>query len=217
MSVDTAQGKLSPVATDITRSTFLPAVAVMRLKQEARKYKLIERAKSKKEWAIGGMVNVMWSELPLDVTDEISKDQFYEECSYWLNCQFEIPIVGASGETLRRWCELSVSYADPIFDPLKQVLSTDHFRKARITSGKLEQQGKVIAPAYMLATAASNKMTADEMMHLFNPPVQPTDYDRVVGWVDSLQTMKFDWLPKARRAAVVRLLQEIRKVLDVKS
>lgn len=202
------EGKLSPA-----HSTFLSDVFVMRLKQEARKYKLIESARSKKEWAIGQMVNQMWNELPADIREEVTKDNHYQECSYWLNCQFDIPIVGSSGETLRRWCELSMTFADPIFDPLKDTLSIDHFTRAKRTSRRLEDKGKVIVPAYMLAVAADTKLTAEEMERLFDPPVVPTDYDRVFGWVDSLSAAKLDFLD-GRKADFLYHIGEARKILE---
>jgi hypothetical protein len=98
----------------------------------------------------------------------------------------------------------------PGLETIRETLSFDHFRRARILANK----GKVVVPAYALAVAATQKYTAEEMTTHFDPPQAPNEYERITGWLDGLQAARFEWLEQERREKLVRLLQEIRKLLE---
>lgn len=202
MSVRTS-GKLS-------QSSFLPPEFVAELQTQARRFAMLEKAKSRREWKFGETVNRAWCELCQDVKAEVSKEQFYVECSYHINSVCEFPLVSASGETLRRWCEVAASFAEvPGIEIMRETLSFDHFRQARILAGK----GKVSVPVYALAVAASEGYTAEEMRTHFDPPQALDEFSRVTGWIDSLQTARFEWLAKEKREKLTYHLSEIRKIL----
>src|SRR5687768_16639437 len=98
------KGKLSP-------NGFLPPEFVTELQTQARRYAALEKLKSRREWKFGELVNCQWDRLDPDMKTEITKDLFYMACSYHINEVCDFPIISASGETLRRWCEVAQSYA----------------------------------------------------------------------------------------------------------
>lgn len=199
------KGKVSP------SESFLPPEFVAQLQTQARRYMALEKLKSRREWYFGELANCQWDRLSDDVKAEVTKDQFYAECSYLINVVSDFPIVSASGETLKRWCEVAASYRDmPGLEIIREKLSFDHFRRARILANK----GKVSVPAYALAVAATQQYTAEEMTQHFDPPQAPNEYERITGWLDGLQAARFEWLEKDRREKLVSLLQEIRKLLE---
>lgn len=197
-------GKFSP-------NGFLPAEFVDDLQTQARRYAVIERVKSRREWKFGELVNCQWEDLDPDVKAEITKDAYYMACSYYINAAVSFPIVSASGETLRRWCEVAAAYADmPALELIREQLSFDHFRRARILANK----GKVSVPSYALATAIAQGYTAEEMARHFDPPEAPDEFSRVTGWLDSMESARFEWLARDKRERLVSLLREIRKLLE---
>lgn len=197
-------GKVYPV-------TILRPEFVAELQTQARRYAALEKLKSRREWYFGELVNCEWEHLNLEIREEVSKDRFYAECSYWINEASGFPIVTTSGETLRRWCEVAASYQQmPGLDLLREVLSFDHFTKAR----RLANKGKVSVPAFALAKAVEQGYTAEEMVTHFDPPQAPNEYERVTGWLDGLSTARFEWLDRNRREQLTKLLQEIRKLLE---
>lgn len=202
---------MSDKSGKVSHASFLPPGFVTELQTQAREYAALEQVKSRREWAFGESVNCMWERLAPEIKAEISKDMFYVECSHHINASVEFPIVSASGETLRRWCEVAAAYRDmPGVELIRESLSFDHFRRARALANK----GKVSVPAYALAVAVTHKYTAEEMSHHFDPPQAPNEYERVTGWLDGLQATRFSWLPKEKRERLASLLQEIRKILE---
>lgn len=189
---------------------FLSPEFVASLQQDAREYRAVEQDKSRKEWHFGRMVNDEWDALDADRKAELNKERFYHLCSQYMNAAVDFPIVGASGETLRRWCELELSYRNmPAFEAMSEALSFDHFRKARMLSNK----GKVSVPAYALATAISEKLTADEMAYKFDPPQAPNEWERITGYIDSLQAMKLEFL-NGSKAEFIQLVSRLRQIVE---
>lgn len=190
--------------------TFLSVAFVERLQTEARKMGLIEKAKSKKEWLFGELINAEWETLPDEVKQEITREAYWQECSYWINDCMPFPLVSASGETLRRWCEVTKTFENmPALYAFRDVLSFDHFRQARA----LYNREKVPSPDKALADAYVNTWTADEMVRHFDPPQTPDEYTRATGWLASFQACKFEWLTKDKRERVVSLLREIEQIV----
>jgi hypothetical protein len=195
----------------LSQNSFLPSAFVAELQTQARRYATLEKIKSRREWKFGELVNCQWDRLDADVKAEISREMFYVECSRLINDVADFPIVSASGETLRRWCEVAAAYQNmPGLEIIREQLSFDHFRRARILANK----GKVIVPSYALAVAATQGYTAEEMATHFDPPQAPNEFERVTGWIDSLQAARFEWLARDKRERLASLLGEIRKILE---
>jgi hypothetical protein len=192
------------------RPSFLSPGFVDVLQAQARRYAALEKLRSRRQWFFGNLINGQWNCLPADVQEEVTRQGFYLECSYWINAAVEFPIVAASGETLRRWCEIAAAYENmPGVEIMREHLSFDHFRRAR----QLASKGKVSVPAFALATAAAEQLTAEEMTTRFDPPQAPDDYSRAVGWIDGLETSRFEWLPADKREQAYALLRQLREIL----
>jgi len=151
------------------RSTFLTDEQVRTIQKEARKLSLIEKARSKKQMYFGRLANQIWDEIKEkpEIKGEIYKSDLYVEMSYWINEGQEFPLVGASGETLRRWSETAAQFANvPAIEEIEKVLSFDHFFRAR----KLYNAGLVEAPVLPLAIAIEENLIAEEMTIRFTDP-----------------------------------------------
>ena len=151
------------------RSTFLDDETIVTIQKEARKYRIIEKARSKKQFFFGRLANEIWVQIKdrPDIRGEIYKDDLYVEMSYWINEGQDFPLVGASGETLRRWAETAAQFENvPAVKELEEALSFDHFFRAR----KLYNAGLVEAPVYPLAIAVKEGLIAEEMTNRFTDP-----------------------------------------------
>lgn len=163
------------------------------LQSEARKLHLIDKAKSGKQWLFGELVNAEWKRNGYE--GEITKDEFLQECSRAINHGLPFPVVAESGETLRRWCEVAESYAKmPALSIFREVLSFDHFFQARRLAN--DPTCKLPAPDIALAEAIRNKWTAGEMVFHYAPKHPVHDYDKVISWIDGLQTINLSALIK---------------------
>ncbi|RPJ29426.1 MAG: hypothetical protein EHM33_00845 [Chloroflexi bacterium] len=184
---------------------FIPPAAVDNLRRQASRLAALGHAKDRREWKFGELVNKTWDNLPEDVTAEVSREMFFVECSRLINEQADFPIVSASGETLRRWCEVVAAFENmPGIEIMREHLSFEHFRLARVLANK----GKVSVPAYALAVAAEQRYTADEMRQHFDPPEPPDEYARATGHLEWMET--FDWNGKKAQALPhVRALREL--------
>lgn len=146
-------------------SHILPDKAVAQLRRGGLRYHKHMRAISKREWYFGLRVNAIWSSLPMDVVEEIRISDFYAECSQWINYDLPFPVCASSGETLRRWCEVSAHYQTfPELDAWRQVLSFEHFRIARSLGA---DPTNTITSAQALAFAVEHELTADQMREAF--------------------------------------------------
>jgi hypothetical protein len=185
-----------------------------RLQIEARKYGLIASAKSKKQWLVGDMINAEWKRNP-DFAAEITREEFYIECSRVMNSGMSFPVVGESGQTLRRWCEVAESFANmPALEEFKEVLSFDHFFQARRMANKPEIY-HLSTPALALAEAVIRKWDSAEMVYHFSPKEPVHEYDKTIGWLDSLQAIKLEWIKsKDDREKAIYHLSEFRRIVE---
>jgi hypothetical protein len=188
-----------------------------RLQAEARKYGLIAYAKSKKQWLFGDMINAEWKRNP-DFSAEITKEEFYIECSRVMNSGMSFPVVGESGQTLRRWCEVAESFANmPALEEFKEVLSFDHFFQARRMANKPEIY-HISTPVLALAEAVIRKWDSAEMVYHFSPKEPVHEYDRAISYLDGLQSLKLENYindPDKRKQAEYHI-SELRKLIEVK-
>ena len=172
----------------------------------------LQKATTLRQFAIGDKINRLWQ--TNDYSVELRRADFLQECSRAINSGVEFPVLSESGETLRRWCDVAKVYENvPGVEAFKESLSFDHFQRAR----KLANEGHVPAPDLALAKALQLGMTADEMELHFNPEplTPPHEYDRAVGWFDSLQALRFEWVKDtSARAEIVRHLAEARKIAE---
>lgn len=193
--------------TDLLDYTF-----VDKLRAEAQKLSVIQRVTCQKQWAIGELVNEEWRRGGYD--GEITKEQFYQECSRAINHGLPFPLVSESGETLRRWCEVTESYAKvPAINEFKEVLSFDHFFQARRMAN--DPDCNLPAPDIALAMAVKNKWTAGEMVYHFSPKEPVHEYDRVMSWLGSLLNVKLEWIKDgALRKQAMYHLEQFRKIVE---
>jgi len=162
---ETIKGTVYPQS----HSTFLDEQTIVTIQKEAQKYRLIEKARSKKQFYFGRLANEIWEQIKDrdDIRGEIYKDDLYVEMSYWINEGQDFPLVGASGETLRRWAETAAQFENvPEINEIEEALSFDHFFRAR----KLYNAGLVEAPVYPLAIAIKEQLIAEEMTKRFTDP-----------------------------------------------
>ena len=195
--------KVKVYQSDILRPEF-----IAELQAEARQYDIIQKAKSKKEWLFGDTVNAEW-ERDSDVRAEISKEEFYMECSRTINAVLPFPIVGNSGQTLRRWCNVTATFVNvPAIAEFKETLAFDFFYEARRMSRKPEIYG-TDPPAVRLALAYKNKWTSDEMVYHYSPKEPAHEYDKVTSWLDQMRAVKWENVirdPVDRKEAEAHLL-----------
>lgn len=207
-----AKGRFS-----LKESSFLDSAFVAQLRNEARKYGYLSKLKTRKQWQFAALVCLEWERIKNrdEIKDEISKYDYYSECSYWINAALPFPLVAASGETLRRWCEIYETYKNMIgFEQMKPLLSFNHFERAKWLANHSE---RVSVPALALATAISLRLTADEMVKHFNGNhngVHP--FEKAIGALDVLQAVKYEWLTRDDRETVIRDLSEVREILERK-
>lgn len=193
-------------------SDLLDYAFVDKLQAEARKLSIMQNVTCKKQWCIGDMVNDEWRQYD----GEITKEQFYEECSRAINHGLPFPICSASGQTLRRWCEVTESYAKlPALDAFKEALSFDHFFQARRMAN--DEKYSLPAPDIALAQAVQNKWTVSEMVFHFSPKEPVHEYDKAISWLDSLQRVKLDWIKDAdKRKKAEYHLDQFRQIVEAK-
>lgn len=148
-----------------------PPAFIAFLKKEGKQLATIERVKSKKQWAIAERVIAEWDALPEEVKEEMSKEVYYSQVAYFMNQGQDYNVTAESGETIDWWCKIVKTYENlPVLDAWKDVLSFDHFAKAKSLAGK----GLVTAEDKALAIAYDRKFTAGEMVkHFTNPTTSP--------------------------------------------
>lgn len=184
---------------------FLPDTFVADLQAQARRLSAAGKARDRRQWRFGEMVNSAWDIIPNDVKEEIPLGVFYAECSRIINASVPFPLVSASGETLRRWCEIAARFAGtPGIEAMREALSFEHFRQSVI----LANNGKVSVPVYALAEAIRLGLDSEDMRTHFDPPTPPDYHQRAIGWLDCLET--YEWNGnKAAALPHVRALREL--------
>lgn len=186
------------------------------LRRAVKKYHTSARAASKHQWAIARLVIEEWERIEARYESEINKLYFYAATSHEINAVLPFPICTESGETLRRWCEVAKSYENADTFMFESVLSFDHFRIAR-TLAKLpknEMAGNV--PMVILLRCAQEGWTVEEMqMHYGDGLDKPSEFDKAVGWLDSLQATKFEWVKeRSARDEIKFHLSRVREIVS---
>ena len=138
-------------------SHILPDEIVTALRQAGRRLSNIRKAESRKQWQLGRLVNDVWESLPNDIREEVRKEDYYAECSQWINYGLEFPVVGNSGQTLRRWADVEKQFRA---FPNNEYLSFHHFEQARTIGGNPLSD---VTATEALALAIRHGWTADEM------------------------------------------------------
>jgi hypothetical protein len=149
----------------MTQSAIIPDKYVNQLRRGGRDYARYQRKLSKKQWFFGALVNKVWDNLPVDMKEEIRVQDFYSECSQWINLDVPFVVCAATGETLRRWCEVAAHYETfPQVAAWREVLSFEHFRIAKSIGADPTNN---LTSAEALAFAVENEWTADQMRDAF--------------------------------------------------
>ncbi len=172
---------------------------VQAIRAEAQAYAEARESSDAHQWTIGALALAEWREQysgERGGPDEISKMEFYQLASEAINSALPFPIVAQSGHTLRLWVNMAETY-EHTDAAIKDALTYQHFRDAKRLAAMPENEGK--NPDYFLAQAITGQLTADEMLERYDPkrsePVH--EYDKVIGWLDSLQAVKLGWIRDA--------------------
>ncbi len=190
---------------------------VKAIRTEARAYAEAQGSADAHQWAIGALALAEWREQYSGENggaDEMPKMEFYQLASEAINSALPFPIVAQSGHTLRLWMSIVETY-EHTDTAIRDALTYQHFRNAKRLAAMPENEGK--NPDYFLAQAITGQLTADEMLEKYDPkrsePVH--EYDRVVGWLDSLQTAKLSWIrDAAQRKAFVAHATAMRRIIE---
>ena len=112
--------------------TLLPAPTIRRLQRGGQQFARAEKRLSRLQFFFARLAIREWWLLPEEARDEIRLLDFYAECSQYINEGAGYVIVSASGETLRRWCDVAGHY-DGLsgMAEMESIFSFDYFDKAR--------------------------------------------------------------------------------------
>ena len=188
-----------------------------RLSRVAVKFERHQRRADEYKWLITEIVLREWEENET-LRAEIRKHDYYAMASETINAALPYPVCSASGETLRQWCDIAEAYRHmPARDAFRKVLKWQHFAQARRLANLPENISQGLTPDLILAEAYNNHLTAEEMRDRFDPsrsePVH--EYDRAIGWLDSLQGLGFGWIKdKDKRNEINKHVAEIRRILE---
>jgi len=205
--------------TDSTN--YLDPEFVAELKAQAKSYDDNQENSDNDKWVIARLVNSMWEEHKTLTYDGFTEERVYPTkaeflvaCSFQANQGTKKVRFSASGETLRRWCEIHACYANIKADhlPVVKESSFEHLRIAK----SLNYNEKVSSPLVALALAAQNKWTAEEMKEHYDPPQIVHIYDKFTGWLDSMWNTKLVDLFKDKddREEARKLLAKLRGLLE---
>lgn len=199
-------------------STFLDPELVSDIRSNVKLYDDGQRQADDCKWNIARCVNEMWPEhkTMAGANKELifcDKDAYYAECSRVANEGLSHPRFSASGQTLRRWCEVEATYsrfehADEFLD----ALSFEHLRIAK----SLSLNDKVKNPVLALAEAVSRKWTAQEMQYHYDPPAPVHPYDAIRGHLLAMidyKNWQFLKSVENKRACIFHA-QEIQKIIE---
>ena len=203
----------------VEATNYLDPEFVKELKAAAGYYDKNQELADDDKWNIATLVNEMWPEHKTMTYDGFTtelvyptKEDFFIACSFQANEGLKKPRFSASGETLRRWCEVQATYATfPNANLLLEALSFDHMRLAK----QLAYHEKVASPVLALATAQKEGWTATEMKEHYDPPQVVNIYDKFTGWIDSLWNTKLEFLKSADdRAEARKLIASLRGIIE---
>lgn len=172
----TAQNAENSNVRQKVESTFLDGDFRHSIKTYAAQYSVQQRKADNTKWLLANDVNEWWPEHAGIFSGD--KQSYYAECSRVANDGLSVRILGESGQTLRRWCEVAATYENmPQVENFLEALSFDHLEKAR----KLAKDGRIQAPDHALAVAVNEGLSADEMKERFDPHHEPHPYDVISG------------------------------------
>lgn len=188
-----------------------------RLSRVAVKFERHQRRADEYKWLITEIVLREWEENET-LRAEIRKHDYYAMASETINAALPYPVCSASGETLRQWCDIAEAYRHmPARDAFRKVLKWQHFAQARRLANLPENISQGLTPDLILAEAYNNHLTAEEMRDQFDASrAEPVhEYDRAIGWLDSLQGLGFGWIKdKDKRYEINKHLAAIRQMLE---
>jgi hypothetical protein len=189
---------------------------VNRLRREVKRLHRASRIAGRHQWRIARLVNKEWEWTNEQYEGEIRKEYFYAAISHEINAALPFPICTETGETLRRWCEVAATYSSADTADLENILSFDHFRVARSLSKLDRNEREGNTPMVILRRAAEEGWTVEEMNNHFGDGLEPpNEYDKAIGWLDGLQSLKFDWIPdRGDRERLNKLAGEIREIVE---
>ena len=178
------------------------------LREAVSAFAVADLERSMRQFQIGRLVLRAWRE---EFEGEWQKETFYAVMSAKVNDWAGVHLVSASGETLRKWADLTAAFENmPNRELFEQELTFEHFRTAK----SLGKDG-AIHPAELLAIAYNEELTADELWERYGPKAMPpSEYERVTGWVSSLRGAKFEWLDGAIRQEAAQLLDRLERLLQ---
>ncbi len=146
------------------------------IKNYSYQYAANQRKADNTKWLLAKDVNEWWPEHAGIFSGD--KKSYYAEVSRVANSCHSVNILGESGETLRRWCDVAATYENmPNAETFLDALSFDHLEKAR----KLARDGRIQAPDHALAVAVNEGLSADDMKERFDPSSAPHPYDVISG------------------------------------
>jgi len=198
--------------TEKVDSVFLDPDFMRELATMTTAYSVQQAEADLTKWEIAKAVNGFWGEHMSSFGGK--KLDYYIECSRVANEGLFIPIMGESGQTLRRWCEVQETYSN--FDAAEQFLTTlsfDHLAKAK----KLAKDGRVSVPTLALAEAVARHWSADEMQEHYDPAEAPHPYDVVSGAKATLLDRKnYEWIKSTDvKDAILSRVGEIENMIRI--
>lgn len=157
------------------------------------KYIEAQQSADKIKWQIAQKVNDGYSEHKgIFAGDKLA---YYVECSRVANDGLAIKMLGESGQTLRRWCEVEATYHN--FPEAIKLLEETSFKALEIGK-KAAYHGKVDSPIAALDWALAMSASADDMQEHYFPPTKPTEYDVIDGSITHMLNPKnWDWIKSA--------------------
>lgn len=139
------------------------------------------------KWRLASSVNEMWGEHASIF--EGNKLAYYAECSRVANEGHAVRVFGESGETLRRWCEVAMTYENmPQAEDFLRGLSFAHMAACK----KLAKDGKIPAPDFGLAICVTEGLSCDDLLERYRDNVESHPYDKVKAYLEYMAD-KTNW------------------------
>ena len=147
----------------------------------------------KTKWEIACVVNENYSEHKSIFAGD--KMAYYAECSRVANDGLSIKIMGESGQTLRRWCEVAAAYEN--FPQAELLLDETSFKHLSVAKRAAKQE-KAASPIAAMDWALAMGASADDMQEHYFPASAPTEYDVIDGSITHMLNPKnWDWIKSA--------------------
>jgi len=157
------------------------------------RYAEAQQSADKIKWQIAQKVNDGYSEHKGIFAGD--KMAYYAEASRVANDGLAINILGESGQTLRRWCEVEATYHN--FPEAIKLLEETSFKALEIGK-KAAYHGKAESPIAALDWALAMGASADDMQEHYFPATKPTEYDKWTGAMSTLLDLKnYEWIQSA--------------------